>query len=121
LRVHALIIEEEFFVADLIEDALRRIGYDSFSIALSPAEATVAAGSRCPDLIVAEHDIADGRAIDGVLARCEHPETPVVFVTESAPEVRRRLPEAIVVQKPFLPSGLQIAAREAARSSSPVD
>jgi DNA-binding response OmpR family regulator len=111
--VHALIIEDEFFVAVLIEDALRRIGYTSFSIAPGAAEAIADAASCRPDLIVAEHGIADGPAIQALLEPRAGPATPVIFVTASALEVRKCLPDAIVVQKPFLSSGLQIAAQEA--------
>jgi DNA-binding response OmpR family regulator len=114
--VHALIIEDEFFVADLIEDALRRIGYTSFSLADGGPEAIRAAGERCPDLIVADHRLADGAGIDAILGICAGKEMPVIFISASAWEVRKRFPDAVVLQKPFLAVGLQTAAAEAVRA-----
>jgi DNA-binding response OmpR family regulator len=99
--VHALIIEDELLLAFSVEEAVRDIGYSTVEIATSVAGAVQAAGKQCPDLIVADHRIIDGTGTDAVLAICCERAIPVVFVTSSGPEVQERLPNAVIVQKPF--------------------
>lgn len=99
--MHALIIEDELLLAFSVEEALKKLGYSTFEIAVSVDQAIQAAGTRWPDLIVANHRITGGTGTDAVLAICSDKEAPVVFVTSSGPEVRERLPQALIVQKPF--------------------
>jgi CheY-like chemotaxis protein len=111
--VHALIIEDEFFITMMMEDALRPLGYSSFDVAGCVAEALQAAEERCPDLIVADERLADGRGTDAVRAICSDRQIPVVFVTGSAEEVAAVLPDAIIVQKPFQTGNVHAAVHEA--------
>lgn len=99
--MHALIIEDELLLAFSVEEALKKLGYRTFEIAVSVDQAIKAARQRWPDLIVANHRITGGTGTDAVLAICADKAAPVVFVTSSGPEVRERLPEALIVQKPF--------------------
>jgi DNA-binding response OmpR family regulator len=99
--MHALIIEDEYFIVFAVEEALRQIGFHSFADARSVEEAVVAARERCPDLIVANHHLVDGTGTDAVLAICSGQQIPVVFVTASGSDVRCALPKAIIVNKPF--------------------
>jgi two-component system, response regulator PdtaR len=111
--MHALIIEDEWFIVDAVEDALRQIGFSSFADANSVAEAVAAAHVTCPDLIVANHQLIDGTGTDAVLAICSDQEIPVVFVTANGSEVRSTLPHAIVVSKPFVSLSLHSAVEQA--------
>lgn len=98
---HVLIIEDEFFIAFSIEDALRRHGFQSFAIAASQDEAVNAAKEQCPDLILADYNLIDGNGVDAVLRICSERSIPVLFVTANGDVVRERLPGAPVVNKPF--------------------
>lgn len=111
--MHALIIEDEVLVADCIEQALYPLGYRSFDIAFSAGEAVAAAGRRCPDLITADLRLVDGTGIDAVLEICADRPIPVVFVTGNGTEILSRLPEAVVVDKPFEIRGLEAAVARA--------
>ena len=111
--MHALIIEDEWFIVDAVEDALRQVGFSSFADANSVEEAVAAASSRCPDLIVANHHLIDGTGTDAVLAICSDQEIPVVFVTANGADVRSALPQAIVVSKPFVSVSLHSAVEHA--------
>jgi CheY-like chemotaxis protein len=111
--LHALIIEDEYFVADAIEQSLRDLGFTSFDDANCVAEAIAAARRRCPELIVADYRLVDGTGTEAVLAICAGRPIPVVFVTASAPEVRAALPSAIIVSKPFASLILRGAVKEA--------
>ena len=111
--MHALIIEDEFFITMVVEDALRSLGYTSFDLASGVAEALEATRERCPDLIVADQRLADGRGTDAVLAICSGKRIPVVFVTGSAEEVAQQLPGAIIVEKPFAERNVKAAVARA--------
>lgn len=104
---HALIIEDELVLAFAVEDALREIGYATFAIATSMAEAIAAAETQCPDLIVADHHITDGTGTEAVQSICSEKAIPVVFVTGSEEEVRKQIPGALIVAKPLTLAELQ--------------
>ena len=109
----ALIIEDDFLLAFAVEEALRKLGYSDFEIVNSVSAAIAAALNRCPDLIVADHQITDGTGTDAVLEICSDRPIPVVFVTASASEVRSRLPDALIVEKPLSPTRLGSAVSQA--------
>ena len=111
--MHALIIEDEYFVVEALEQTLREVGFTSFDDANCVAEAVRAASRRCPDLIVADYRLVDGTGAEAVLAICTGQSTPVVFVTASGEDVRAKLPSAIIVSKPFVSGTLHGAIREA--------
>ncbi|HEX8639878.1 MAG TPA: response regulator [Allosphingosinicella sp.] len=109
--MHALIIEDEALIAMAIEDVLRECGCVSFDFATSLDSALAAAALRCPDLITADVRLAPGCGIDAVEAICSVRAIPVVFITATGGEARRRLPQPIVVQKPFTPAQIAGAVR----------
>lgn len=110
---HVLIIEDEILLALSVEDALRELGYASFTVATTQQQAVAASEQRCPDLIVADHRIIDGTGTEAVLAICSDKVIPVVFVTSSEPEVREHLPDAFIVPKPFTLPHLERAVKAA--------
>ena len=99
--MHALIIEDDVSAVDSIEQALRALGYTSFDIAFSGAEARASAHRRCPDLITADLRLVDGSGVEAVLDICSHMAIPVVFITSHPVEIGGLLPDAIIVEKPF--------------------
>lgn len=105
--MHALIIEDEVSAAESIEAALRALGYSSFDVAFSGAEARAAARARCPDLITADLGLVDGSGVDAVLDICSHKAIPVLFISSRPDEIRSLLPGAIVVAKPFEPAAIE--------------
>jgi CheY-like chemotaxis protein len=117
--VHALIIEDDGLIALAIEEALRDCGCSSFAFASSLDEAVAAARERCPDLITADVRLAPGSGIDAVESICAEKPIPVVFVTGTGHEVRERLPDHILVDKPFLAAQLVEAVRLARAAASP--
>ncbi|HEY8591914.1 MAG TPA: response regulator [Sphingomicrobium sp.] len=99
--MHALIIEDEFLTAQLIEDRLRALGFTSFAFAMNEQEAVAAALERCPDLITSDVQLSRGCGIDAVQRICDEKPIPVLYITGTASAVRERCPWAIVIQKPF--------------------
>jgi DNA-binding response OmpR family regulator len=109
--VHALIIEDEALIVLAIEDALRECGFTSFDVAASAQEAVVTANRRCPDLITADVKLRPGCGIDAVQSICSKVPIPVLFVTGSGVEVRSRMPQQALIDKPFSAEDLIVAVK----------
>ena len=99
--MHALIIEDEVIIALTIEDLLLDLGFDSFDVAVTEAEAVAAATAKRPDLITSDVQLLAGSGIDAVQTICPDLAIPVVFVTSNASQVRERSTTAVVVDKPI--------------------
>ena len=99
--MHALIIEDQFLVAALIEEMLRGLGYTSFDVADGEPDAIRAAGERRPDLVTADQQLAQGSGVGAVRAICADGAVPVVFISEYGGEVRALAPDAVLIGKPF--------------------
>ena len=100
--MHALIIEDQLIYASIIEYVLRDCGFDSFHVAASKDAAVAAARSRRPDLITADVMLETGcglEAIDAIDASSES--IPVIFITGAAAEIRDRVTDRPVLNKPF--------------------
>jgi DNA-binding response OmpR family regulator len=109
--MHALIIEDEPFIAMAIEDALRDCGCSSFDFACNPEAAVEAARQHRPGLITADVRLAPGCGIDAVEAIRAGGHIPVIFITGSASEVEKRLAEHVIVHKPFSATHVAEAVR----------
>ncbi len=107
--MHALIIEDEYMIATVIEYVLRDCGFDSFDIASSSETAIAAAASRRPDLITADLQLEAGSGIEAVDTICGRPSIPVIFITGTAAQIRDRVTEHAVLKKPFSEQTLQYA------------
>jgi DNA-binding response OmpR family regulator len=100
--MRALIIEDQFLIAAQIEDILRDIGYSDFDFVDNEQGALRAARANCPDLITADQRLIDGTGVNAVTKVCaEHGDLPTVYITEFRNDVRKLLPNAIIVGKPF--------------------
>ncbi len=115
--MHALIIEDEFLIAQHIEDRLRDLGFTSFAIAMDEEEAVAAAKLRCPDLITSDVQLSSGCGIDAVQRICDEKPIPILYITGTAMTVSERCPWAVVIQKPFGIADLREGVREARRAA----
>jgi CheY-like chemotaxis protein len=111
--MHALIIEDQFLTAQLIEDRLRELGFDSFAFAMDEEEAVAEASSHRPDFITSDVQLACGSGIDAVGRICDGQAIAVLYITASAAMVHDRCPWAVVIQKPFGMADLCDGVREA--------
>ena len=111
--MHALIIEDDGVVATSIEQVLRDCGFTSFDVAASAHAAIVAAALRRPDLITADVRLQSGCGIAAVEAIPRGSAIPNVFVTKHRANLARRVPNHIVVDKPFTATTLSAAVASA--------
>jgi len=105
--MHALIIEDQFLVAAFIEDVLRDLGYSSFDTVDREDEAIHAGEERCPDLIT------NGSGVQAVRVICAKRAIPVVFISAYRAEVRKLVPDAVLIGKPFTELTLRNAVEQA--------
>jgi CheY-like chemotaxis protein len=115
--MHALIIEDEFLTAQLIEDRLRELGFTSFAFAMDEEEAVAAAREQCPDLVTSDVQLLKGCGIDAVQQICDGKQIPVLYITGSAMMVRERCPWAVVIQKPFGMADLRNGVSDARKAA----
>lgn len=111
--MHALIIEDEYLIAHLIEDQLGELGYKSFSFATDEDGAVAQALIHHPDLITSDVQILKGCGIDAVHRICARTSVPVLYITGVPHTVRERCPWAAVIQKPYGMADLSAGVREA--------
>jgi CheY-like chemotaxis protein len=115
--MHALIIEDQFLTAHLIEDRLRDLGFTSFAYAMDEDEAVAAARERCPDLITSDVQLITGCGIDAVQRICGEKPIAHLYITGVAKMVRERCPWAIVIQKPFTVADLRQGVEQARKAA----
>jgi len=110
---HALIIEDEMIIALEVEDLLSELGFSSFDIADSPAQAIAAAVARRPDLVTADYRIIGGtglEAVAGIVGAIGR--VPVVYITGN-PDIVLKEGLRPVVDKPISRRALAEACRQA--------
>ncbi|WP_296721423.1 response regulator [Erythrobacter sp.] len=110
---HALIIEDDFWLAVEMKEALGELGYATFDLATRMRQAIAYAEQQCPDLIIADHMIVGGTGAEAIATICSDVPVPVVFVTSSRSQVQQRLPAVPVVDKPWTTATLHEAINQA--------
>ena len=99
--MHAFIIEDDYLIGQSLRDLLEEIGFTKFSFARSEDAAVMGAVEQNIDLITADVRLVPGDGLLAVEKICAKRDSPVLFITGYADELRERAPEAIVVQKPI--------------------
>ena len=111
--MHALVIENHAFVAILIEEELRQLGFATVEIVESEEEAIRSAAEQCPDIITADQQLTTGTGVGAIRVICEKRPIPVVFITGYGEQVAEAIPHAVVLVKPFAPRLLREAVGQA--------
>lgn len=114
--MHALIIEDDYLIAQSMRDRLEALGFAEFSFARSEDAAVFGAHPNDIDLIIADVRLLPGDGVRAVNAICAKRDIPVVFVTGYADELKDRVPNATVVQKPVKEEELAVAVRKIVRN-----
>jgi DNA-binding response OmpR family regulator len=110
--VHALIIEDEYLIAQSLRDMLEGFGFTKFSFARSEDAAVVGANQPDIDLITADVRLLPGDGVNAVEAICRERRLPVLFITGYREELEERKPDATVIQKPIKEGELREAIRK---------
>ena len=117
--MHALIIEQDYWIIVMIEDVLRELGYNSFDSAASVEGAILSAARNCPDLITADLRLDTGTGLEAVRHICSESPIPVVFITATPWEVEAHENQRVIVPKPFDAAGLRAGVARARGQDAP--
>ena len=110
---HVLIIEDEPVIALELEILLGDLGFRSFDIADSPADALACARAHRPELITADYRIFAGTGVEAVqMITAAVGEIPVVYVTGN-PDLLPAHAASAFVDKPISPTALAAACLRA--------
>ena len=119
--MHAYIIEDDYLIAQSIQDILSEIGFSRFSFARSEDVAVMGAGEQQFDLITADAKLLPGDGVNAVETICAKRNVPVIFITGYADEVLERVPGAMLVGKPVKPAELKAAVAAVLQASDRKD
>jgi DNA-binding response OmpR family regulator len=111
--MHVFIIEDEYLIGKALQDMLEVLGFNRFSFARSEDAAVMGASDQRFDLITADVRLLPGDGVAAVEAIRAQRHVPVVYITAYAEELRDRIPDAIVIQKPVKQEVLASAVRQA--------
>jgi CheY-like chemotaxis protein len=98
--MHALIIEDDYLIAQELREMLEDLGFEKFSFARSEDTAVRAAEGGQIDLITADVRLLPGDGVKAVEAICARRDIPVIFITGYKEELEERAPDAVIIQKP---------------------
>jgi two-component system, response regulator PdtaR len=114
---HVLIIEDDWLIADHIQQLVERAGASSIDMASTEEEAVALAGARAPAVIISDVNLAEGSGPVAFSRICSAiGDVPVMFVTGEPESSHARLPKALVLAKP-VPDDILVSAF---RSLAPV-
>jgi DNA-binding response OmpR family regulator len=123
-RRRALIVEDEYLIANDLEATMHALGFDDCDVAPNARQAHSLSMHARPDIVVVDVCLEGGR--EGIeVARWlrEIFEVPVVFVTsysddDTVERIRSLVPGAPVLPKPVYPECLAEAIAEASKSAA---
>ena len=113
---HALIIDDNMLVSQVIENRLAPLGFDSFEHSWTEEQAVAAAERRLPDLVVVGDAVESGSALDAARRISAAHDVPVLMVTAKSPLTRRVAADA-VVEGPYALDAIATAVKQAQRAA----
>ena len=117
--MHAFIIEDDYLIAQSLQDMLESLGFTSFSFARSEDAAVIGANQQRIDLITADVRLLPGDGVRAVRAICAKRAIPVIFITGYKAELVDRVPDANVIQKPVKEEELAAAVQRVLGRTGP--
>ena len=110
---HALIVDDNMIISRAIEDRLSCLGFDTFDLTWTEAQALEAAHDHPPDLVVVGDSIAGGSSMEAAQHIAAQFDAPILMVAAGRCEVLRHLPDGASVDGPFALSDIGTAVTHA--------
>lgn len=114
---HALIIEDDPRIADVLEDRLIQLGYRSFERTWNEDDAVAAAARRTPDLVIVGRSPESDLPIRAARRIWEAHGVPVIMVVDRSRERTTVVPEGVGASGPFAVDNIAEAVVEAEESA----
>lgn len=114
-----LIIEDNALNAVLLSEILAQMGHGVCAIVATEAEAIATALQHRPDLVIADVRLRSGSGIAAVEEILRGGPVPHIFMSGAPIDVRIRLPDAIVINKPYSQGSLAKSIERALAGAAP--
>ena len=111
--LRCLLIEDDALIALMLVEVLSGMGHRVCATAATPAEAIAAARQQGPDLVISDVKLRGGSGVDAVEEIMRDGPIPHMFMTGDPAGLNLRLPNAVVVRKPFSTAALAKAIEQA--------
>lgn len=112
-KLRVLIVEDEIFIAMLIEQTLVSLGYVVCGVVSTETDAVLQAEKYQPDIMIVDAGLRVGSGISAIETIAAKRSIPHVFVTGDRKKVQSLRPDAIVLEKPFFTPDLVAAITQA--------
>lgn len=101
-----VIVEDDVLIAMDLADLLIAMGYDVCAIASSEADAVAAALRWQPDLMIVDGNLGEGSGVSAMRQILARGFVAHLYITGEPLQLLKRVPDAVVVAKPFNMRGL---------------
>ena len=115
---HALIVDDNRMISRAIENRLISLGFDSFDHTWTEAQALAVAACRPPDLVVIGDAVGGCSPASAAGHIAEQSDAPILLLASGRCEVRRRIPNGVTFDGPFLLSDIESAIAIARRPAA---
>ena len=108
-----LVIEDDALLAMLLSELLVGMGHGVCATAATEAEAVIAATRHKPDVMIVDVSLGRGSGVSAVEEILRAGPIAHVFISGDAAKIQARMPDAVIVRKPFRPAELVDAIERA--------
>ncbi len=108
-----LVIEDEAIIGMLLSEVLAGMGHKVIGVVATERAAIALAAEYLPDLLIVDAGLASGNGLSAVDTILASRFVPHLFTTGDAMKVRLIKPDAIVLEKPFNETELEMAITRA--------
>ena len=114
-----LLIEDDALIAMMLAEVLSDMGHRVCATAATPAEALAAVREQGPDFVISDVQLRNGNGIAVVEEILRGGHVAHMFMTGDPVGAKVRLPDAVVVRKPFSAAALGKAIEKAFEAAAP--
>ncbi|MGV8937380.1 MAG: response regulator [Allorhizobium sp.] len=100
-NLRIVLVEDEPFIAILLEDLLKDMGHDVCATEMTQAGAVAAYRRESPDIMIVDCRLREGSGLDAVAEILSDGFVPHIFMTGDDLRGQKLDPAAVVLRKPF--------------------
>jgi two-component system, response regulator PdtaR len=112
-----VVVEDDVLIAMDLAELLMGLGHDVPAIARTEAEAVAAAAKFKPNMMIVDGKLAEGSGVAAMRQILEQGYVAHVYTTGNPAEIRDKVQDAIIVEKPFSLQSLTKGMAEAGRAA----
>jgi len=113
-----LVAEDNALIGMLLEEMLTTMGHAVCAVEATEAGTIASALRYRPDLLIADGALREGNGINAVETILRSYLMAHIFVTGDHTSIRLRMPDAVILEKPFNEASLEIAIRKVLQAAN---